>query len=445
MNQTLLNVLLILVLIIASGVCVAAEMALVSLRDSQVKQLAHRGKRGQTVARLNDNPNRFLSAVQIGVTLFGFLSAAFGGATLSESLAPVLVDAFGIHLGAARTISLIAVTVAISYISIVVGELTAKRLALQRSEAFAMALGPLVDLVARFLRPVVWFLGASTNVLVRLLGGDPRAGREEVSDEEIRAMVSGSTTIGDEERQIVDDVFDAGERGLREVMVPRTEVDFLPGDMPVHRAVREVLTEPHSRYPVMGESADDIVGFVHLRDLLDPDVSTRSTPVRELARPVVSMPDTVKVLRALNDMRRARQHLAIVLDEYGGTAGIVTIEDLVEELVGEITDEYDVVIEDRVGMRGELEVDGLLTLDEFAERSGYVLEDGPYDTLAGFFMARLGQLPALDDEVVTEAHGVADLDTSATLELRVTELDGRRAARFLVRRTDEQTVVPTAG
>jgi len=228
-------------------------------------------------------------------------------------------------------------------------------------------------------------------------------------------------------------------------MVPRTEVDFLPGDMPVHRAVREVLTEPHSRYPVMGESADDIVGFVHLRDLLDPDVSTRSTPVRELARPVVSMPDTVKVLRALNDMRRARQHLAIVLDEYGGTAGIVTIEDLVEELVGEITDEYDVVIEDRVGMRGELEVDGLLTLDEFAERSGYVLEDGPYDTLAGFFMARLGQLPALDDEVVTEAHGVADLDTSATLELRVTELDGRRAARFLVRRTDEQTVVPTAG
>jgi len=445
MNQTLLNVLLILVLIIASGVCVAAEMALVSLRDSQVKQLAHRGKRGQTVARLNDKPNRFLSAVQIGVTLFGFLSAAFGGATLSESLAPVLVDAFGIHLGAARTISLIAVTVAISYISIVVGELTAKRLALQRSEAFAMALGPLVDLVARFLRPVVWFLGASTNVLVRLLGGDPRAGREEVSDEEIRAMVSGSTRIGDEERQIVDDVFDAGERGLREVMVPRTEVDFLPGVMPVHRAVREVLTEPHSRYPVMGESADDIVGFVHLRDLLDPDVSTRSTPVRELARPVVSMPDTVKVLRALNDMRRARQHLAIVLDEYGGTAGIVTIEDLVEELVGEITDEYDVVIEDRVGMRGELEVDGLLTLDEFAERSGYVLEDGPYDTLAGFFMARLGQLPALDDEVVTEAHGVADLDTSATLELRVTELDGRRAARFLVRRTDEQTVVPTAG
>ena len=206
-------------------------------------------------------------------------------------------------------------------------------------------------------------------------------------------MVSGSTTISDEERQIVDDVFAAGQRALREVMVPRTEVDFLPGDMPAHRAVREVLQAPHSRYPVMGESADDVIGFLHLRDLLDPEVSARTTPIREMARPVITMPDTVRVLRALNDMRRERQHIAIVMDEYGGTAGIVTIEDLVEELVGEISDEYDVVVEDKVGLPGEFEVDGLLTLDEFAEKTGLLLEEGPYDTLAGYFMARLGRLP----------------------------------------------------
>ncbi len=196
-------------------------------------------------------------------------------------------------------------------------------------------------------------------------------------------MVSGSTTLGDEERRIVDDVFAAGERGLREVMVPRTEVDFLPGDMPAHRAVRELSKAPHSRYPVMGESADDIIGFVHVRDLLDPDISSRSTPVSEVARPVLSMPDTVRVLRALNDMRRNTAHLAIVLDEYGGTAGIVTMEDLVEELVGDITDEYDVVVEERISVRGDLLIDGLTTLDEFAEKTGLLLPDGPYDTLAG--------------------------------------------------------------
>jgi len=448
MNQTLLDILVIFLLIVASGVFVAAEMSLVSLRDSQVRQLAHRSKRGRTVAKLNDSPNRFLSAVQIGVTLFGFLSAAFGGATLADQLAPVLVRTFGLQDRVAATIALIFVTVVISYVSIVIGELTAKRLALQRSEAFALGLAPLVDFVATVLRPVIWFLGASTNLLVRLFGGDPGAGREEVSDEEIRAMVSGSTTISDEERQIVDDVFAAGQRALREVMVPRTEVDFLPGDMPAHRAVREVLQAPHSRYPVMGESADDVIGFLHLRDLLDPDVSARTTPIREMTRPVVTLPGTVRVLRALNDMRRERQHIAIVMDEYGGTAGIVTIEDLVEELVGEISDEYDVVVEDKVGLPGEFEVDGLLTLAEFAEKTELLLEEGPYDTLAGYFMARLGRLPALGDEIVAQALEESDRDIAIQLELRVIELDGRRASRFWVKRNDalaESGTVPSSG
>ena len=192
----------------------------------------------------------------------------------------------------------------------------------------------------------------------------------------------------------------------------------------------------------MGESADDVIGFLHLRDLLDPEVSTRTTPIRELARPVLSMPDTVRVLRALNDMRRERQHIAIVIDEYGGTAGIVTIEDLVEELVGEISDEYDVVVEDQVGPPDEFEIDGLPSLDEFAEKTGLVLADGPYDTLAGFFMARLGQLPAVGDEIRSEAVDEADPERIQWLELRVTELDGRRASRFWFRRvadTDQES------
>jgi putative hemolysin len=269
--------------------------------------------------------------------------------------------------------------------------------------------------------------------------------REEVTNEEIRAMVSGSTTLGDEERRIVEDVFEAGERGLREVMVPRTEVDFLPGDMPAHRAVREVLRAPHSRYPVIGDSADDIIGFVHVRDLLDPDLSSRTTPVAEVARSVLSMPDTVRVLRALSEMRRSSSHMAIVLDEYGGTAGIVTMEDLVEELVGDITDEYDIVVEERIGVRGDLVIDGLTTLDEFAEKTGLVLPEGPYDTLAGFFMARLGQLPSVGDAISLELASIDPTDEEpAQVELRVSELDGRRAATFVARRHDGKDFTPAS-
>jgi putative hemolysin len=436
MSTVFFNILLIFVLVVIQGVFVAAELALVSLRESQVKQLAHQGKRGQLVAKLTSDANLFLSAVQVGVTLSGFLAAAFGADRLAGNLAPVL-QRLDLSASVARTISLILVTVAISYVSIVIGELTAKRLALQRAESIALTLAPLVDFIAKAARPVIWLLGVSTNVVVRLVGGDPKISREEVSDEEIRALVSGSTTLGDEERRIVDDVFAAGERGLREVMVPRTEVDFLPGDMPAHKAVRELIKAPHSRYPVMGESADDIVGFVHVRDLLDPDVSNRTTPVAEVARPVLSLPDTVRVLRALSDMRRARSHMAIVLDEYGGTAGIVTMEDLVEELVGDITDEYDVVVEERISLRGDLVMDGLTTLDDFAEKTGLVLPEGPYDTIAGYFMAQLGQLPNVGDLVEAEiASADSRVEELTRVELKVTELDGRRAARIVVHRQD---------
>src|SRR5215216_1888917 len=396
MNTVLLNIALILLLVLFGAVFVAAELALVSLRESQIRQLAHRGKRGQLVARLTADPNIFLSAVQVGVTLCGFLAAAFGADRLSGSLAPLLEE-IGLPPGLADTTALVLVTLVISYVSIVVGELAAKRLALQRAEGVALALAPLVNFVARAARPLIWFLGKSTNVVVRLVGGNPEASREEVTDEEIRALVSGSRTLGPEERQIVQDVFDAGERGLREVMVPRTEVDFLPGTMPAHKAVREVIKAPHSRYPVMAESADDIVGFVHVRDLLDPEISTRPIPVAEVARPVLSLPETARVLRALTEMRRARSHIALVLDEYGGTAGIVTLEDLVEELVGDIRDEYDLDT-DTANLSGDgLEVEGLTNLNDFKDAAGFALPAGPYDTVAGYVLHELGHLPALGE------------------------------------------------
>jgi len=427
-NQTVSNILLIGLFILIGGVFAAAEMALVSLRDSQVRQLSVRGKRGRTVASLADDPNRFLSAVQIGVTVSGFLSAAFGGATLAEDLSPVLA-AWGLPAAAADTVALVAITIAISYFSIVLGELTAKRLAMQRAESFALTLAPLVNVIATITRPVIWFLGVSTNVAVRILGGDPRASREEVTDEELRAMVSSSATLGHEERQIVDEVFAAGQVTLREAMIPRTEVDFLDGDMPAHRAIRVAAEGAHSRYPVVGRDVDDVLGFLHVRDLFDLDPAERSEPISRLVRPVASLPQTVRILRALSTMQANNDHMVIVRDEYGGTAGIVTIEDLMEELIGDITDEFDV---GEVGPEPDDidDLDGLTTLEQFAERYHYALPEGPYDTVAGYVMALLGRLPEVGDTVTSTLDPVTGDGQPGRFDFTVTELDGRRAARL---------------
>jgi magnesium and cobalt exporter, CNNM family len=421
MTGTLANIGLVVLFVLIGGVFAAAEISLVSLRDSQARSLASRGKRGRIVAKLNKDPNRFLAAVQVGVTLAGFLSAAFGGATLAGSLAPELVDA-GLPAGAADVTALVLVTIAISYLSLVLGELAPKRLGLQRAEAFALALGPSVDRIATVTRPVIWVLSRSTDLVVRLLGGDPGAQRERMSDEELRDIVNAHETLGEEERRIVEDVFEAGDRQIREVMIPRTEVDFLDASTQVFKAAREALHQPHSRYPVIRSSADDVIGFVHVRDLLDPGMANRSQRVGELCRQILVLPWTRPILAALADMRREGMHLAIVADEYGGTAGIVTMEDLVEELIGDIKDEYDVEEpETTVHGGGDVEVDGLLNLDDFEDETGVELPEGPYETVSGFLMSRLGRLPRVGDKV-----------DFGERRITVRDVEGRRVGRVLV-------------
>ncbi|HET9860900.1 MAG TPA: hemolysin family protein [Nocardioidaceae bacterium] len=421
MSGTLANIGLVVVFVLAGGVFAAAEMSLVSLRDSQARSLAARGKRGRTVAELNSDPNRFLAAVQVGVTLAGFLSAAFGGATLSGDLAPVL-EGWGIPPAVAEPLALVLVTIGISYLSLVLGELAPKRLALQRAEGFALALGPFIDKVSKISRPVIWLLSVSTNAVVRLAGGDPSAQREQMSDEELRELVNQHETLGEEERRIVEDVFEAGDRQIREVMIPRTEVDFLDAGTPVYKAAKDAVAQPHSRYPVIRGSADDVIGFVHVRDLFAPEMAGRSVRVGELTRSTLTLPWTRPILAALADMRREGTHLAIVADEYGGTAGIVTMEDLVEELIGDIKDEYDVDEAETTHHRGgDVEVDGLLNLDDFEDETGVELPEGPYETVAGYIMAQLGRVPEVGDSTDFNEH-----------RIEVREVEGRRVSRVLV-------------
>jgi len=425
MSDALFSIGVIVMFSIVGGFFAAAETALVTLRDSQITRLATtKGRRGQRLATLTANPNRFLAAVQVGVTFTGFISAGYGSATIVPIVAPVLVD-LGLSSGVAETISFIAVTILISYISLVVGELVPKRIALQKTEGVALNVSGFVDFLAKFTRPFIWLLSVSTNVLVRALGLDPATNKEGISNEELRRLVASHTGFSQAERELIDDVFAAGERDLREVMIPRTEVAFLDYSTVASAAAAKVIRLPHSRYPVVRGSADDVLGFVHVRDVLDPAVARTHTKMEKLVRPVPRYPWSKRVLPTLQDMRVNKHHMGIVVDEFGGTAGIVTLEDLVEQLVGDIHDEYDrdEVAPDRpLLLTGEIEVDGLANLDDFTEHSMIELPEGPYETVAGYLMAALGRLPEVGDVVVAPG---ADLE--------VMELDGRRASRIRVR------------
>ncbi|HEX8001630.1 MAG TPA: hemolysin family protein [Mycobacteriales bacterium] len=417
--STLINVGIVLLIVLVAALFVAAETALVSLREGQVKSLSAQGRRGAAVARLSENPNRWLAAVQIGVTFTALLSSAFGAVTLAHSASGAL-RRWGLNEGPADALGVVAVTIVIGYVSLVIGELAPKRIALQRPETVARAFALVLDRIAGVFRPLIWLLSVSTNAIVRLVGGDPDAGRESISEEELRGLVAAHESLSKEERRLIDEVFAAGERQLREVLVPRTEVEFLDAGTTITKALRDTKAASHSRYPVIHGTADDVRGFVHIRDLIG--AKRGQTKVGDVVREVIMLPDTKRVLAALSEMRREGQHLAVVVDEYGGTAGIVTLEDLIEEVIGDIRDEYDPA---EVGARtlrgGDVEVDGLLNLDEFTEQTGVALPDGPYETVAGYVMNALGRVPRGGDAV--EAPGV---------RLKVTGMDGRRIEKVRV-------------
>lgn len=276
---------------------------------------------------------------------------------------------------------------------------------------------------------------AVTRWVIRMLGESPATGRAQISEAELRDLVAHSDVLDREERRLIDDVIVAGGRHVRELMVPRTEVVFLDAAESVASAAHAVREARHSRFPVIDGTHDDVIGFVHLRDLLIRPPGDGMRAVGELARPLRSLPASKRVLAALSEMRREGDHLALVVDEYGGTAGIVTLEDLLEELVGEIHDEYDATPEPSLADGATpSQVDGLLNLNDFAERAGFGLPPGPYDTVGGFVMASLGRLPTLGDEVRV-----------AGWRLSVIEMDGRRVSRVGLATTPAtELVVPTA-
>ena len=411
-------------LILLGSLFVAAEIALISLRESQIRQLSAKGKRGAKVAQLATNPNRFLAAAQVGVTVCGFLSAALGAEKLGVYVIPQLTD-IGLSDGAANVTSLVGVTLVIAYFSLVFGELVPKRLALYRTEEISLWTAGGIDLIAKLFRPVIWLLSRSTDFVVRLFGVDPKEQRSQMSEEELLDLVSGHAALTAEERDIVEEVFNASERQVHEVMVPRTEVDFMDASLTVGKAIALAVDRAHSRYPVVRGSTDEVIGFIHVRDLLDTSLVTAGGKIQELVRNIMFLPGTKGVLPALTEMRNQRQHLAIVLDEYGGTDGIVTLEDLVECLIGDIKDEYD-TDEDDVSIEartGDFEIDGLISLDDLRDQTGIDIPDGPYETASGFVMHFLGRIPVAHD--VVSVNGI---------RITVLTMEGKRAGQLAISR-----------
>nr|WP_221381980.1 hemolysin family protein [Actinoplanes polyasparticus] len=390
-----LQLALVLILVLINAAFAGSEMALVTLRDSQLQRLERASRGGQVLAKLARDPNRYLATIQIGITLAGFLASAAAAVSLAEPL----IGPLSFLGSAAEPVAVVLVTIVLAYITLVLGELAPKRIAMQRAEGWALLVARPLNMLATVSRPAVWLLGKSTDLVVRLTGGDPHAAREEVSTEEIRDMVATQGGFSAEQRTIISGAFEIADRIMREILVPRRDVTHLGAALPTADALRTLIASGHSRAPVTGPvGLDDVVGVVHLRDLVNADGT-----VGEHTNPPLFVPETLKVSDALRQMRQQHQQFALVVDERGAVDGIVTMEDLVEEVVGEIYDETDRDVQAVAHEPdGAMLLTGAFPLHDLPDIGVDLDEepDGDYTTIAGLVLARLGHIPTTPGEQV---------------------------------------------
>ncbi|NTW97323.1 MAG: HlyC/CorC family transporter [Oscillochloris sp.] len=426
----MIELLIIVVLSLANGIFAATEIAMVSARRGRLEQRADDGSAGAAVAlKLQDDPNRFLSAVQVGITLIGTLSGVFAGATLADQLAPNLqslpyVGPYAIPLAQ------ILVVILVSYLSLVLGELVPKRLALQSAEAVAAFMAPPMSFLARISTPVISVLSVSSDLILRILG---RANVEEerVTEEDIRALVREGTeggTVNLQEQQFIESIFKFSDRAVRHIMTPRHDVEMLDADATLAEVIDELLASGYSRFPIYEESPDAIIGTVHVRDLLllyrrQGDQAL----VREALSPPLYVPENSRASVLLATFRKGRRHMALVVSELGGIEGVVTLEDVLEEIVGEIGDEFDEIEVPPVVTRedGSMLAEGSLNVDDLKRLLDE--DDLPdeetfrFDTLAGFVISLLGKIPTTGE--VTSWGG---------WRFEVIDMDGLRVDKVLI-------------
>lgn len=428
-----LEVAIILVLLGINAVLAASEIAIVSARKTRLRALADDGNEAAAqVLALNENPSAFLATIQVGITLAGFFSSAVGAVSLVQLLGSWLAGS-GVPFiqSNAQGVALVVVTAAISFISIIFGELVPKTLAVRRADTLALVVVRPVQWLATVMRPVVALLTATTNLILRLLRVESRASLPGLTADELLAMLETAEDEGlveAEEAELIEEAFQFGRTTVRSVMVPRVDVVALEASTPLGEAVDRFFTTGFSRIPVYRESLDTIVGILYVKDVFrilwsDPDAAKR--PCGEVVRPAYFVPDAKPIDELLRELRARHTHMAICVDEFGGTAGLVTLEDLIEELVGEITDEFDPGYEPfREVAPGVLEVDGRASVGDLLDRLELEPEAiGPVEaeSVGGLIADRLGRIPVQGDTVV-----------AGPLRLTVLSMTGHRPGRVRV-------------
>ncbi|WP_434743777.1 hemolysin family protein [Micromonospora sp. SH-82] len=409
------------VLVVLNAIFAGSEIALVSLRESQIQRLERTSRSGRVLARLAKDPNRFLATIQIGITLAGFLASAAAAVSLSRPLVPLL----GFLGGAAEAVAVVLVTLVLTFVTLVFGELAPKRIAMQAPERWALLIARPLDLLASLTRPAVWALGATTDLVVRLLGVKLDEQRDEISPDELRDIVSGNHGFTTEQKTIIAGAVEIADRRLRAVLVPRLQVFCLDSGTTAEAARLVLAASGHSRAPVVRHGGlDDAVGVIHLRDLVGV---ADDRPVDERARPPMMLPDSLPVVDALRQFKAERQHIALVVDERGAVEGIVTLEDILEEIVGEIYDETDRDVHSvRTTEDGALVLPGTFPVHDLTDIDVELPNrpEGDYTTIAGLVLECLGHIPTETGEQIT-------LDGWT---LTVTEIDHHAIAAVQARR-----------
>ena len=406
-------------LVLLNGFFVAAEYALVTVRRTRLQELSDEGsRRAKQVLGLTAVPPRFIAAMQLGVTVTSLAIGALGEQALTELFDPVMATALAVGL------SLLLLT----FFHVVVGELVPKGISLGHSERTALLVAPPVRLFFFVFKPLIWFLQKSSDVTLRLLGLEPPgADGAAYSEAELKLLLERSTVEGEleeEEQEMLYKVFDFADKEAADVMVPRPEVVLVAADMPPEECLSKVLDSPYTRFPVYRETPEHIVGVLHLRDLLNAmnDRGIAGVQIEEILRPPYIVPETKDIAALLTEFRRTNQHMAIVVDEYGDMEGIVTLEDVIEEIVGEIEDEFDLPDESVERLDdGRIRIDGTFPIDDFNEEFGTELPIEDYHTMGGYVFGLLGRAPEQGDQIEEDG-----------LRLTVVDLEGTRIERLEV-------------
>lgn len=421
-------VLITLLLVFLNGFFVAAEYSFVRVRETQLDELAAGGNAAAKRAKkISDRLDSYIGATQLGVTLASLAIGWIGEPAVAALMSPLFGWLLAISEPLFHVFSFAIAFAAITYAHIVIGELAPKYLAIQRALRIAVLCAYPLDVFYQIVRPFNWLVSKSANTVVSWLGIQPHDALDAHSDQELKMLVAASAKQGvlqESERVIVGNALDFADTVVRQVMIPRTEIVAVPEDLDLAGLVAMARQTRFSRFPVYRDDLDHIVGLVHVKDLLGVDRTSHAT-ARDLMRRVPFIPETLRLDQALAEFRRQRAGLAIVIDEFGGTAGLVTLEDVIEQLVGEVTDEFDAGDAQRIKEEspGTYVIDGLVPLADLRDRLNIALVDEPYDTVGGMVFGRLGRLAKVGDAVEIEGY-----------RFTVTQVDGRRVAQVRVQR-----------